>query len=110
MKHRRPNHEKGGMMTAHLVFTPTGPILLLTSCSRVTDESLLEALASRGIHKFIAYEVPVESVHKLYGVPFEVVAEDIEQGNGMRVLDFNGPHILDTFDLEELGTPVAYEH
>ena len=97
-------------MTAHLVFTPTGPILLLTSCSRVTEETLLRALAKRGIHKFIAYEVPVDSVHRLYGVPFEVVAEDIEQGNEMRVLDFNGPHILDSFDLSDLGTPIAYEH
>lgn len=97
-------------MRAYLVFTETGPILLLTSCSVITEDSLLGALDERGIRKFIAYEVPVDSVHRLYGVPFEIVASDLERGNQMRVLDFNGPHILDVFSLSDLGRPIPYEH
>ena len=58
----------------------------------------------------IAYEVPVESLHRIYGVPFEVVASDLKGGQPMRVLDFNGPHILDAFGLSELGKPIPYEH
>jgi len=97
-------------MRAYLVFTPTGLILLLTSCSCITEDSLLVALERMGIDKFIAYEVPVDLVHRSYGVPFEVVASDIERGKEMRVLDFNGTHIFDTFKLSDLGQPVAYEH
>ncbi len=97
-------------MRAYLVFTESGPILLLTSCSAITEDTLLGALEDRGIRKFIAYEVPVDSVHRLYGVPFEVVASDLERGQRMRVLDFNGPHILDTFSLSDLGRPITYEH
>jgi hypothetical protein len=93
-----------------MVFTETGPILILTSCQDITDTPLVQALQRRGIDKFIAYEVSTEDVHRMYGVPFEVVAADLEHGKEMRVLDFNGPHIFDTFTLSELGTPIRYEH
>jgi hypothetical protein len=96
-------------MTAYLVFTETGPILVLTSRTCITEDPLLGALRRKGIEKFIAYEVSVDSVHRLYGVPFEVVAADIEHGKEMRVLDFNGRHIFDTFSLSDLGSPIPYE-
>jgi hypothetical protein len=76
----------------------------------ITDTPLIDALRRRGIDKFIAYEVPVDAVHRLYGVPFEVVAADLEHGKDLRVLDFNGPHIFDSFSLSELGQPIRYEH
>jgi hypothetical protein len=97
-------------MRSYLVFTETGPILILTSCADITETPLVNALRRRGIDKFIAYEVPVDAVHRLYGVPFEVVASDLAQGKDMRVLDFNGPHIFDSFSLSELGAPIPYEH
>jgi hypothetical protein len=97
-------------MTAHLVFTETGPILILTSSATITEGSLLDSLQRRGIDKFIAYEVPVDEVQRIYGVPFEVVAAEIEHGKSLRVLDFNGPHIFETFALSDLGQPVRYEH
>jgi len=96
-------------MRAYLVFTETGPILILTTCASVTEGPLPETLHRRGVDKFIAYEVPVDEVHRRYGVPFEVVASDLEQGKQMRVLDFNGSHIFDAFSLSELRNPVAYE-
>jgi hypothetical protein len=97
-------------MRAYLVFTETGPILILTSYTDITDDPLITALHNRGIDKFIAYEVPLDEVHRLYGVPFEVVAADIEHGKEMRVLDFNGTHIFDAFSLSELGQPIRHEH
>ncbi len=51
-------------MKAGIIFTGTGPILILTSCSSFTDPKLIEKLAAKGIRKFIAYELPVESVKK----------------------------------------------
>jgi hypothetical protein len=101
--------ERRASMRAYLVFTETGPILILTSCQTITDTPLVKALQRRGIDKFIAYEVAIADVHKMYGVPFEVVAADLEHGKEMRVLDFNGPHIFDTFPLSELGAPIPFE-
>ena len=97
-------------MRAYLVFTDSGPLLILTSFTSIPTGSMLDALGRRGIDKFIASEVATEEVPRLYGVPFEVVAADLAQGKEMRVLDFNGPHIFDAFPLSNLGKPIAYEH
>jgi hypothetical protein len=97
-------------MRAYLVFTENGPILLMTSCSSITDGRLLDSLCRKGIGKFIAYEVPLDAVHRAYGLPFEVVASDLEHGRQARVLDFDGPHILECLSLSELGKPIRYEH
>ena len=69
----------------------------------------VESLLNKGVDKFIAFEVPVSTVHRLYGVPFEVVAADIEDGSDMRVLDYNGPHIFSSFHFDELGAPTLHE-
>ena len=97
-------------MRSFLVLTQTGPILVLTRCTSITEASLIRHFERRGIDKFIAYELPVDRVHELYGVPFEIVAADLEQGRDMRILDYNGPHIFSTFDFNDLGAPTLYEH
>ena len=76
-------------MRSFLLLTETGPVLLLTRCSSITESGLVDLLSGRGIKKFIAFEVPVSKVHTLYGVPFEVVAADIDRGLDMRILDYN---------------------
>jgi len=93
---------------AYLVFTGTGPILILTTYPSITDDRLVEKLGHKGIDKFIAYEVPVEEVRRLYGVPFEVIAGDLEKTEDMRVLDFNGHHIFANFSLQDLGEAIRY--
>lgn len=95
-------------MRAYLVFTGTGPILILTTYSSVIDERLVEKLRHKGIEKFIAYEVSVERTRQLYGVPFEVIARDLVGCEDVRVLDFNGHHIFANFRLAELGEPIKY--
>ena len=97
-------------MRGYVVFTETGPILILTSCQDITEAPLVEALRRRGIDKFIAYEVPTDEVQRRYGVPFEVVAADLDHDKQMRVLDFNDPHIFASFPLSDFGTPVHFEH
>jgi hypothetical protein len=91
---------------AYLVFTGSGPILVLTTFLGVTDERLVDKLRNKGIPKFIAYEVPVERTRALYGEPFKVVAADLEGVEDVRVLDFNGHHIFSNFRLNELGEPI----
>ncbi len=90
-------------MRSYMVLTENGPLLVMTSNSCITGEALHEALRHKGIAKFIAYEVPVDRLHEHYGLPFEVIAADIERGQDLRVLDFDGPHIFDRVPFGELG-------
>jgi hypothetical protein len=93
-------------MRAYILFSGTGPILVLTTYPELTDARLVEKLAHKGIIKFIAYEVSVEGVKAIYGVPFEVIAADLENTEDLRVLDFNGHHIFSRFSFAELGEPI----
>ena len=96
-------------MRSFLVLTESGPLLVMTSQSSITEEGLLESLRGKGIDKFIAYEVPNDRLHEYYGLPFEVIAADIERGKKLRVLDFDGSNIFDRVSLSELGREVHYE-
>jgi hypothetical protein len=96
-------------MLAYILFSGTGPILILTTYPKLEDERLIEKLSHKGITKFIAYEVPVDRVRAIYGVPFEVIAADLEQAEDMRILDFNGHHIFSRFSFAELGNPIKCE-
>lgn len=94
-------------MRAYIVFSGTGPILLLTTFPALTDGRLVQKLAQKGITKFIAYEIPVDRVRSVYGVPFEVISADLESSEDCRVLDFNGHHIFNSFSFEEFGPPIT---
>ncbi len=96
-------------MRSYLVLTETGPVLVLTSMDSITEEILLDSLHSKGIDKFIAYEVPVEKVHEFYGVPFEIISSDLERGKDLRVVDFNGPHIFSCLSFTDLGRQIQHE-
>ena len=93
-------------MRPYILFSGTGPILILTTYPELSDERLLEKLLHKGIVKFIAYEVPLERVQSIYGVPFEVIAADLERTEDILVLDFNGHHIFSRFSFSELGDPI----
>ncbi|MCJ7440553.1 MAG: hypothetical protein MUO25_03095 [Thermoanaerobaculaceae bacterium] len=95
-------------MRAYLIFTGSGPILILTTYPSVNDERLVAKLRHKGIAKFIAYEVPLERTRALYGVPFEAIAADLAGQEDLRVLDFNGHHIFASFRLSELGNPIRH--
>lgn len=95
-------------MRAYIVFSGTGPILVLTTYPSLTDSRLVEKLAHKGISKFIAYEVPVDRVRTIYGVPYEVIANDLEKTEDLRILDFNGHHIFSRFSFAEFGEPIKF--
>lgn len=96
-------------MKAAVCFTGTGPILFLTSHASFEDETLLQKLEAKGIKKFIAYEVPVESVKERYGAHFNAIMGDLKQENDLRVLDYDGHHVFYQFSLKELGQPIVHE-
>ena len=94
-------------MRAYILFSGTGPILLLTTYPELTDERLVEKLSQKGIVKFIAYEVSVDRVRDVYGTPFTVIAADLESSEDCRVLDFNGHHIFSSFRFSEFGEAIT---
>ena len=95
-------------MKAYIVFSGTGPILILTTYPELVDERLVKKLWYKEIVNFITYDLSVQNALPIYGVPFEVIAADLEKTEDLRVLDFNGHHIFSRFSLSELGDPVKY--
>jgi len=91
---------------SYLLFTGTGPILVLSTYPQLDDARLVEKLRYKGIERFIAYEVDLAAVEKRYPDSYANVAKDLEGEEDLRVLDFNGHQIMANFSLEELADPV----
>ncbi len=91
-------------MKAGIYFTGTGPILILTSYDSIIEPRLVEKLATKGIKKFICYEVSEDKVKKQYGNHFNVVMGDLNQTDDLRVLDYDGHRVFNNFSLKELGS------
>lgn len=96
-------------MKTAMLMTGGGPLMILTSHGSLTDPVLLGKLRSKGITKFVAYEVPMELAERRYGGHFQAVLSDLRQTDDLRVLDFNGERAFRLFRLDELGEPIMYE-
>ena len=101
--------DRNGRPRAYLIFTGSGPILVLSSYPKLTDERLLTKLRYKGIDKFLAYEVSLAAVESRYAHSYPSVAADLAGSEDIRVLDFNGHQIMANFSLGELGEPIKYE-
>jgi hypothetical protein len=99
-----PNTSPG--VRAYLIFTGSGPILVLSTYPELTDERLLSKLHYKGIEKFIAYEVALDAVRSRYESSFANVSKDLESEEDLRVLDFNGHQIMANFSLDSLGESI----
>jgi hypothetical protein len=96
-------------MKAGIFFTGSGPILALTSYDSFLEPSLVQNLWSKGIHKFIAYEVPLDWVELVYGAHYDAVLKDVKQNDDLRVVDSDGHHVFYNFSFAGFGAPVYYE-
>ena len=96
-------------MKAGIFFTGTGPILILTSYKSLNDPNLAEKLSYKGIKKYIAYEIPEDSVKQRYGQHFNVILGDLKQTDDLRVLDYDGHHVFYNFPLNEIGEPIYHD-
>jgi len=96
-------------MKAGIYFTGSGPVLILTSYDSLTNPALVQKLRSKGIKKFIAYEIPMDLVKKKYGSHYETTMSDLKQEDDLRVLDYDGHHIFLEFSLKELGQATVFE-
>jgi len=95
-------------MKAAIIFTGTGPILVLTTYESFKHPKFTEKLAAKGIKKFIAYELPLEKVKEKYGTHFAMITGDLHQSDDLRVLDYDGHHVFHSFSFEEMGVPVFH--
>lgn len=101
--------ERGVVMKAGIIFTGTGPILLLTSYDSLESPAFIQKLETKGIKKFMAYEVPEAMVQEKYGNQYKVIMGDLHQQDDLRVLDYDGHHVFHKFRLKELGQPIYHE-
>ncbi len=60
-------------MKAGIIFTGTGPILILTTYESFKDPKLISKLEAKGIKKYIAAELPLDRVKRKYGNHYNVV-------------------------------------
>ena len=96
-------------MKAGIIFTGSGPIIILTSYESFTEEGLIAKLHAKGIKKFVAHELPIDLVKKRYGNHYLTVLNDLHQTDDLRVLDYNGYNVYYTFSFKELGKPIYFE-
>ena len=96
-------------MKVAMLFTGSGPLVILNSHESLTSPALLDTLAAKGIDKFIAYEIPQEMARQRYGGHYDVVAGDLHESDDLRVLDYNGERAFRLFRFDELGPPVLHE-
>lgn len=96
-------------MKTALLFTGSGPLVIATSYSSLTDPGLLGKLQAKGVEKFIAYELPVALTKQRYAAHFDVAMQDLHESDDLRVLDFNGQRAFRLFHLKELGVPIMFE-
>ncbi len=96
-------------MKAGILFTGSGPILMMTSYKSFSEPKLIEKLKKKGIKKYICYEVSIDEVKQKYGNHFDVVMEDLRQEDDLRVIDYDGSHVFYSFDFNKLGNPVLHE-
>ena len=96
-------------MKAAIIFSGTGPIVILTSHDGLEDPKLLERLAVKGINKFIAYPIEIDILKQKYGVHFDIVCQDLHETDDLRVLDFDGRRAMDLLPFSVLGQPIHHE-
>ena len=97
------------MMKAYFLITSGGPLVMLTSYDSIANPVLLNKLDSKGISKFIAYEVSVESAKSKYGMHFDIVLQDLHQSDDIRILDYSGERAFKNFSFKELGPAFYHE-
>jgi hypothetical protein len=96
-------------MKAAIIFSGTGPILLLTSYDSLTNPKFVEKLSTKGIKKFVAFEIPEDELKEKYGTHYANIMCDLKQTDDLRVLDYDGHHILKKFSVKKLTKPIYYE-
>ena len=98
--------EKEKCMKAILLFSGSGPILLLSSYPTLDDERFAKKLKEKGINKYIAFEVPLDEARGKYRNRFAIISHNLEDKEDMEVLDYNGFTAFNNFHFDVLDEPI----
>jgi hypothetical protein len=101
--------KEAAIMKGGLIISGSGALIYLTSHKEFIDDALIEKFKSKGIAKFIAYEVPVDELKNKYKGHFDIVMRDLRETNDLRILDYDGSRAFSMFSLKSLGEPIIYE-
>ncbi|MCO6437739.1 MAG: hypothetical protein J5J06_11675 [Phycisphaerae bacterium] len=96
-------------MHAALLFSGSGPLVILTSHESLEDPVLLKRLDSKGIRRFIAFPISEAIAREMYGTHFDIVCRDLRETDDLRVLDFDGHRAMELVPLRELGEPIIHD-
>ena len=96
-------------MNVFILFTGSGPLVVLTSHVSIENPALLEKLAAKGVDRFLAYSIPPALARERYGMHFDIVARDLSETDDLRVLDFDGTRALRLFGFTEMTGPIVHE-
>jgi len=96
-------------MRAVIVFSGTGPLLILTSYPSISDPNFVGKLKAKGLKKFVAFEIPVDQCRERYGPSYRDIVEDLQKTDDMKILDFDGHRIFRNFSLKKMGAPFIFE-
>ena len=100
---------KEDTMKAAVIFTGSGPIVVLTTYKFLGDAKFIEKLEAKGLDKFIAYEISVDLAKRKYGQHFDIVMKDVKQTDDLRVLDYNGHRVFHKFSFADFGSSFTHE-
>ena len=92
-------------MKAFLLYTASGPVVILSSHESPADEVFLGKLRAKGVDKFLAFELPLER----YGGHYQTVLNDLHETDDLRILDVNGQRVFQLFPLNALGVPHVHD-
>ena len=96
-------------MKAALIFTESGPILVLNPFESLQSPEFVQRPAARGICKFIAHEVSCELVQERFGTRFSAIMGDLSQQGDLHVMDIDEHHVFNSLSSDELGPPVCFQ-
>ncbi len=96
-------------LSAYLLLTEVGPLLVLSSYADLGERGAVDNLRRKGFGKFVAYHAPLERVRQLYGAQYGAVHAELERTAGLRILDFDGSRVFRNFSLDQIDQPSCHE-
>ena len=96
-------------MKTFILFSGSGPLLVLSSHASIEDKVFLEKLEAKGIYKFIAHEIPLDMVKERYGAHYNIASHDLHETDDLRVIDFDGQRALRKFKFSEYGPEYMHD-
>lgn len=94
------------MIRTFMIFTGTGPILVVSRLAAGADGAEARAiLQSKGIDRYLAFEVSSEVAERRYGTRFHSAVQRLASDHDLRVVDLDGHHVFASFSFAEMGTP-----